>query len=207
MTVFMPPAGEPFYTGTYVPPDDGHGRPGFKRVLESLAAAWVGERDDLIQSAGKVAEYLRNADAGGSAGGMLPADAVNRAVAHLHQSFDIDWGGFGGAPKFPNPGNLEFLLGIDQRMAGKGTRELVTTTLDAMAGGGIYDQLGGGFARYSVDERWLVPHFEKMLYDNAQLVRLYTHAYQVTGSADYERVVRETLGYILREMTSPEGGF
>ena len=167
MTVFMTPAGEPFYTGTYFPPEDGHGRPGFRRVLTSLRAGWADQRQELIESAGKVTEHLRSVEERTRTSDALSPDAVSRAVAHFHQSFDPDWGGFGGAPKFPSPGNLEFLLAVDGRDPGKGTREIVTTTLDAMAGGGIYDQLGGGFSRYSVDEWWLVPHFEKMLYDNA----------------------------------------
>jgi hypothetical protein len=211
MTVFLTPDGRPFYAGTYFPPVDGFGRPGFPRVLEALHNAWVDERAKLLASAEGILEHLQAATrrAPGSAVEPTPA-LLAQAVDSFRNSFDHAWGGFGGAPKFPSPGNLEFLLqyhasGLD---AGDPTAlDMVLLTLERMASGGMYDQLGGGFARYSVDARWLVPHFEKMLYDNAQLARLYLHAWQVTGEPFFERVARETLDYVVRDMQDPAGGF
>ena len=212
MTVFLTPERKPFYAGTYFPPDDRFGRPGFPRVLAGLHAAWTEKRDDILQSADEIAEHLQAAslrDGGGTASVTpeLPAEAVG-AFRH---AFDAVWGGFGTAPKFPSPGNLEFLLARLARNGEDGAspaiRDLLATTLDGMASGGMYDQLGGGFARYSVDVQWLIPHFEKMLYDNALLARTYLHAAQVSAEERYERVVRETLAYLEREMLSPEGGF
>ncbi len=210
MTVFMTPDGRPFYTGTYFPPEDGHGRPGFPRVLEALHTSWVDERPKLLASAEGITDHLRAAAQRTSSGpGDVGADVTFRAVASFAESFDETWGGFGQAPKFPSPGNIEFLLAYHARTGGAGTTavDMALLTLSRMATGGMHDHLGGGFARYSVDKYWLVPHFEKMLYDNAQLVRTYLHAYQVTGEAQFERVVRETLTYLEREMLDPEGGF
>ncbi len=205
MTVFMTPDGKPFYGGTYFPPDDRYGRPGFMRVLESLHEAWTKRRDEVISSANDLTNHL----------GMdrlqpaseLDANLATSALQTLQANFDQTWGGFGGAPKFPNPGTLEFLLQHHQRTGSAPALEMLERTLTGMGVGGMYDQLGGGFARYSTDERWLAPHFEKMLYDNAQLARVYLHAYQVTRKAFYARIARETLDYVLLEMTSPEGGF
>lgn len=213
MTVFLTPDGRPFYGGTYFPPSDNHGRPGFPRVLEALHNAWTGEREQLLASADGITDHLRAA-MNRTAPAIDPhsLEAVpDAAIEALRAAFDEEWGGFGQAPKFPSPSNLEFLLAHQARTgAGKGdpsALQMVLTTLVRMAQGGIYDHLGGGFARYSVDGRWLVPHFEKMLYDNAQLARLYLHAFQVTGEPFFERIVRETLGYLEREMLDPEGGF
>ena len=237
MTVFMTPDGQPFYAGTYFPPDDGYGRPGFRRVLEALRDSWAHDRARLLESAGRITEQLQEATARETAsGGEAGPEVVTAAVERLRGGFDAPWGGFGSAPKFPSPGNLEFLLlhgavtdaAVDADAAaaadaagdaGAGTtggatgeaepgaREMALATLRAMASGGIYDHLGGGFARYSVDRQWLVPHFEKMLYDNAQLVRAYVHAYQLSGDPLFERVARETLAYLEREMLDAEGGF
>jgi uncharacterized protein len=207
MTVFLTPDGKPFYGGTYFPPEDRYGRPGFRRIMESLNDAWTNRREDVLESAGDLTKHL---------GGMetlrnstTPADVavLESAFAVMTRNFDATWGGFGQAPKFPNPGGLEWLLNYHQRTGDSNALAMLEKTLTGMAVGGMYDQLGGGFARYSTDERWLAPHFEKMLYDNAQLVRVYLHAYQVTQKPFYARIVRETLEYTLREMTSPEGAF
>lgn len=200
MTVFLDHEGRPFYAGTYFPPRDAHGLPGFPRVLSSVADAWQERRDDLRQNAELLAEHLRNSETR-EEGGELPADFLTRGVENVRRVFDARFGGFGGAPKFPAPTTLAFLLTQSDG------RDMALATLEKMAAGGIYDQLGGGFHRYSVDERWLVPHFEKMLYDNAQLARVYLSAYQLSGNAEFARVARETLAYLEREMLSPEGGF
>ena len=213
MTVFMTPEGDPFYAGTYFPPDDGHGRPGFRRVLEALRDSWDTDRERLLASASRITEQLQAAterEASGDA--TVTADLTASAVDRLRGAYDATWGGFGAAPKFPSPSTLEFLLLHDNAAsppdAGQpGARTMAVETLRSMALGGMYDHLGGGFARYSVDREWLVPHFEKMLYDNAQLVRAYTHAWQVTGEPLFEEVVRETLAYLEREMLHAEGGF
>ena len=216
MTVFLTPDGQPFYAGTYFPPDDQHGRPGFRRVLTALRDLWTSDRDRVLGSAADITERLQAAVARQYAGEDGERDVsvalAAEAVESLWRSYDEEWGGFGRAPKFPNPGGLEFLLMHEARLRGEGAApgsggRMVLSTLRAMAAGGMYDQLGGGFARYSVDRQWLVPHFEKMLYDNAQLVRVYLHAYQLNGDAAFERIVRETLDYLEREMLHAEGGF
>jgi hypothetical protein len=211
MTVFMTPDGKPFYAGTYFPPSDGHGRPGFPRVLEVLHQKWTQERSEILRSAEGVTEHLRRATDRTVAGSAdLSRELTRQAVANFRDHFDADWGGFGMAPKFPSPSNLEFLLAhhvaADDDEA-PSSLEMVLHTLRRMATGGMYDQLGGGFARYSVDDRWLVPHFEKMLYDNAQLARVYLHAFQLTADPFFERIVRETLAYLERQMFDAEGGF
>jgi uncharacterized protein len=208
MTVFMTPDGKPFYAGTYFPPDDGYGRPGFPRVLESIAAKWRAERSEILNSAESITAHLQKAaQRTPTLQGALTLDLADHAAETFRENFDSAWGGFGMAPKFPSAGNLEFLLAHSQRTGDGELLEAATLTLRRMATGGMYDQLGGGFARYSVDERWLVPHFEKMLYDNAQLVRVYLHAWQVTREPLFERVARETLEYLEREMLDVEGGF
>ncbi len=214
MTVFMTADGQPFYAGTYFPPSDGHGLPSFQRVLEALHRAWIEERPRILASAEGVTEHLTATSKRGNAeGGFEPTrELLDTAVRHFQETFDATWGGFGQAPKFPSPSNLEFLLTHHAVSAREGrddggALDMVLHTLRAMASGGMYDQLGGGFARYSVDHRWLIPHFEKMLYDNAQLVRLYLHAWQLTKDPLFERIIRETLGYLEREMRDPAGGF
>jgi uncharacterized protein YyaL (SSP411 family) len=212
MTVFLTPDLKPFYAGTYFPPADGHGRPGFPRVLEALHRAWVEEREKLLSAADGITDHLQAAARRlAGPGGAVGPDGPERAVRALAESYDAEWGGFGQAPKFPNPGILEFLLAHHARAgaAGNGPSalEMALTTLVRMTQGGLYDHLGGGFSRYSVDSRWLVPHFEKMLYDNAQLVRAYLHAFQLTRDEYFARIVRETLAYLEREMLDPEGGF
>jgi hypothetical protein len=206
MTVFLTPDGKPFYGGTYYPPEDRYGRPGFPRILHAISDAWTNRRQELLESANDLTGHLGRMEVLATAADLEP-ELAERAVQTLETNFDPTWGGFGGAPKFPNPGGLEFLLQHHQRTGHTMALEMTERTLTAMAVGGMYDQLGGGFARYSTDERWLVPHFEKMLYDNAQLARTYLHAFQVTHKPFYARIARETLDYLLREMTSPEGGF
>ncbi|MGD9932507.1 MAG: thioredoxin domain-containing protein [Dehalococcoidia bacterium] len=212
MTVFLTPDLRPFYAGTYFPPADGHGRPGFPRVLEALHDAWNDERPRILSSADGITDHiaaLANRHAGSPA--AVTATDAAAAAASFAASFDSEFGGFGQAPKFPSPPNLEFLLAHHVRTAGGASDppalDMALTTLVRMAQGGMYDHLGGGFARYSVDRYWLVPHFEKMLYDNAQLVRVYTHAFQLTGDPFFARVVDETLTYLQREMLDPAGGF
>ncbi|MFC4425430.1 thioredoxin domain-containing protein [Deinococcus navajonensis] len=201
MTVFLTPEGEPFYAGTYFPPQDGYGLPSFRRVMTSVAHAWANDRDKLASNARALTVHVREASRPRPSQGELPADLLERATANLRRLYDADLGGFGGAPKFPAPTLLEFLL------TQKAGRDMALHTLRCMISGGVYDQLGGGFHRYSVDERWLVPHFEKMLYDNAQLTRTLLLAYQTSGDEVFARVARETLTYLEREMLSPEGGF
>ncbi len=213
MTVFMTPDGDPFFAGTYFPPEDGHGRPGFRRVLEALRHSWDTDRERLLASASRITEQLQEATAREASGdGAVTPELAGGAVERLRGAFDATWGGFGAAPKFPNPATLEFLLLHDNAatrddVGEPGARTMAIETLRSMALGGMYDHLGGGFARYSVDREWLVPHFEKMLYDNAQLVGAYTHAWQITGDPLFERVVRETLAYLEREMLHADGGF
>ncbi|QIN81792.1 DUF255 domain-containing protein [Rubrobacter tropicus] len=208
MTVFMTPDGAPFYGGTYFPPVPRGGLPSFQQLLLTLADAYENRREEVLQSAGSVRDYLQ-----ASTGAAMPkaeaagAEVLAGAGAALLDQHDDRFGGFGGAPKFPQPMNLEVLLRHHHRTGDRGALAAVETTLRRMADGGIYDHLGGGFARYSVDAYWLVPHFEKMLYDNALLSRIYLEAHQATGDPFYRRVAEETLDYVLRDMTSPEGGF
>jgi uncharacterized protein len=206
MTVFLTPDGVPFYGGTYFPPTDRLGMPGFQRVLTSVAEAYRRAPDEIRRSAEQLRSRLGGSLMGHEAG-ALDERVAAAAYQGLVASFDARHGGFGGAPKFPQPMNLEFLLRYYKRTGEPHALAMARVTLDHMRRGGIYDQLGGGFHRYSTDDVWLVPHFEKMLYDNALLARVYLEAYQVTGDEAYRQVVEETLGYVLREMTSPEGGF
>ena len=206
LTAFLTPSGEPFYAGTYFPPEPRHGMPAFRDLLRGIAEAWRDRRAEVVSQGQRVTQAIARAASAPSTRGSLDRTLADAAFAGLRHAFDPTWGGFGGAPKFPQPMTLEFLLrravrGVD------GALDMVTITLDRMADGGIYDQLGGGFARYSTDERWHVPHFEKMLYDNALLLQLYTRAWQVTGAQRYRTVATETAEYLLREMQHPEGGF
>jgi uncharacterized protein len=206
LSAFLTPDGKPFFAGTYYPKTPAHGMPSFRQVLEGIAEAWSGRRDDLERQAARVVDAISTTAALRASTEPLTDAITTEALASLARSFDPTWGGFGSAPKFPQPMTLEFVL----RMAVRGSsdaRTILTTTLDRMAGGGIYDRLGGGFARYATDARWLVPHFEKMLYDNAQLAQLYTRAWLFTRDDRYRRVATETLAYLLREMRHPSGGF
>jgi uncharacterized protein len=199
MTVFLDPEGVPFYGGTYFPPDEGRGMPSFRMVMEAVVDAFERKRDEIEQRAPQMRARLA------AVGQVEPADSPGRAmldeaVERLLAAADRARGGFGGAPKFPPASAIELLLA-------RGERAVPELTLDAMLAGGIYDQLGGGFARYSVDAAWLVPHFEKMLYDNALLARAYLHGWQALGHERYRRACEETLDWALREMRGPEGGF
>jgi uncharacterized protein YyaL (SSP411 family) len=208
LSVFLTPARKPFYGGTYFPPDDRYGRPGFKSLLRNISQAWTTRRADIDSDAVRLTGAVQQALQAGPAEDMSPSPALlNEAAATLARSYDTAWGGFGGAPKFPPAGALAFLLRRHSETGDSATLAIVTHTLQAMARGGMYDQVGGGFHRYSVDARWLVPHFEKMLYDSALLARVYTEAWQVTREPFYRRIATETLDYVLRDMTGPEGGF
>jgi uncharacterized protein YyaL (SSP411 family) len=207
MTVFLTPAGEPFYAGTYFPPRDRYNIPGFPRVIEHVARSYHEQGENVARTVASVREFLASGNS--PAGGPAPLDAslLERAFATLRASYDPVNGGFGGAPKFPPSMALEVLLRYHRRSGNAEALQMVEDTLVKMARGGIYDQLGGGFHRYSVDAHWLVPHFEKMLYDNALLARSYLAAFQVTRERFYRRIAEETLDYVLREMTAPTGGF
>jgi len=207
MTVFLTPDGKPFYAGTYFPNEPRHGMPSFKQILTGVTQAWNRDRDNVVRSAAEVTEQLRALSGVGFEEQPLDAEVFRGALRGLTAQFDPTWGGFGDAPKFPQPMTIEFLLRQSLRAESSQALEMAEATLRKMAEGGMYDQLGGGFARYSVDHRWLVPHFEKMLYDNAQLARVYLHAWQVTGKAFYRRITEETLDYVLREMRHADGGF
>ncbi len=207
MSVFLTPEGKPFYGGTYFPPEPRYGMPSFREVLRSVNDAWQHRRDELVEGSERVVTAVERQMAVGGAGGELRRSTLNAAARNLKQSFDHDHGGWSSAPKFPQPMALEFLLRYDRTTEDPELLQMATKTLEAMARGGVYDQLGGGFHRYSVDAHWLVPHFEKMLYDNAQLARVYLHAWQVTGRPLFRAVAEETLDYVLREMTDPAGGF
>jgi uncharacterized protein len=207
MSMFLTPEGAPFFGGTYFPPEDRHGMPGFPRVLEHVARIWNERREAIDEAAREMRESISRSVMSGVPVPEITAEMSDAAAHAIAGQHDRVHGGFGGAPKFPAAMSLEFLLQVGVRTGDASFTEIVTRSLETMARGGIYDHLGGGFARYSVDERWLVPHFEKMLYDNALLARLYVHAWQETRREDFARVARETLGFVLREMTSPEGGF
>ena len=200
MTVFLTPEGEPFFGGTYFPPAPRHGLPSFRQVLDAVASAYRERRADVTRSAAQLVETIRSSSEVAPSSDPLTDSVLSEAARGLRRVFDGERGGFGGAPKFPPASVLDFLLR-------RGEPDMVTTTLDAMAAGGMYDLVGGGFHRYSVDADWLVPHFEKMLYDNALLVPAYLHAWVVTGDERYRRVVEETCDYLLRDLALPEGGF
>jgi len=206
MTVFLLPDGTPFFAGTYFPPSDRFGMPSFKRVLTAVADAFTKRPADVAETAAQVRDFLNRPSVPLAVGALTPA-LLDEAAAQLARDFDPVHAGFGGAPKFPQPMLVEVLLRHHVRTGQPAALEMALQTLRAMAAGGMYDQLGGGFHRYSVDERWLVPHFEKMLYDNALLTRAYLDAWQLTHDLAFRRVAEATLAFVLREMTSPEGGF
>jgi len=209
MSVFLTPDAHPFYGGTYFPPVPRYGMPSFTQVLLSVAEAWRDRRQELLQGGEHLvaAIELQGQARDDVEGGDLKDETLDVAFENIQQGFDHAHGGWGGAPKFPQPMTLEFLLRYHHVMGHQEALQMVTRTLTAMARGGMYDQLGGGFHRYSVDDRWLVPHFEKMLYDNAQLARVYLHAWQVSEDPFYRTIVEETLDYVAREMTHSAGGF
>jgi uncharacterized protein len=206
MTVFLDPEGVPFFGGTYFPPDESRGMPSFRMVMEAVIDAFEGKRDEIRERGELMRERL------GAVGRIEPSaerperTALDGALKALRESADMRRGGFGGAPKFPPASAIELLLATRGGDGAESADTVVETTLDAMMAGGIYDQLGGGFARYSVDAAWLVPHFEKMLYDNALLARAYLHGWQALGHDRWRRVCEETLDWMLAEMRGPEGG-
>jgi uncharacterized protein len=207
MSVFLTPELKPFFGGTYYPPSDARGMTGFPRILLSVHRAWQERQDQIIESAAEMTEQLRAFATLSKSSGSLDAKLLEHAARTTMRGFDPLHGGFGHAPKFPHPMDLKVLLRHHARCQDSQALHIVRHTLDKMARGGIYDHLGGGFARYSTDDRWLVPHFEKMLYDNALLTSVYLEAYQSTREADFGRVARETMDYVLGRMTGPEGAF
>jgi len=208
MTVFLTPELKPFFGGTYFPPDNRYGRPGFLQLLQHIHQLWETRREELVESAGDAQEKLAQMAVANEPSVSAPGvEALRNAGVQLKRMFDPRNGGFGGAPKFPQPSQPLFLLRYAKRFKDEEAVSMVLRTCEKMAAGGIHDQLGGGFARYSVDAEWLVPHFEKMLYDNAQLVQLYLDAFLVSGDACHADVARDVLDYVLRDMTHPEGGF
>ena len=206
MTVFLTPEGEPFLGGTYYPPEPRHGLPSFKQVLAAVSDAYRERRGDVSEQASALVDAVRRSSELPPSSEPLTESLLRQAVRGLQAQFDSEWGGFGSAPKFPPASTLEFLLRMHLR-GDSDALPMATATLDGMAAGGMYDLVGGGFHRYSVDEQWLVPHFEKMLYDNALLASAYLHGWLVTGAEPYRRVVEETLEYVLRELGLPGGGF
>ena len=207
LNVFLSPEKLPFFGGTYFPPVNRYNMPSFQRVLTSVADAWKTKRDDLLLSANEVLGEMRRVGLADTSGESLSVGQLDTAFQSFVRYFDATNGGFGGAPKFPPAMSMEFLLRYYNRTKNENALEIVTKTAVKMAHGGIYDQLGGGFHRYAVDAVWLVPHFEKMLYDNAQLARIYLHIFQATGDEFYKRIAVETLEYVKREMTDAGGGF
>jgi uncharacterized protein YyaL (SSP411 family) len=210
MSVFLTPELKPFYGGTYWPPHSARGMPGFDQILAGVIDAWKNRREAVANAAEQLTAELQSISVAGngeSTPNDLNLDLINRAAHHLQRAFDHTYGGFGQAPKFPHPMDLQLLVRVADRNRHEGPLDMVRLTLDRMAAGGIYDHLGGGFARYSVDARWLVPHFEKMLYDNALLASAYLDAFLVTRDENYARIVRETFSYVIRDMTDPAGGF
>src|SRR5579875_1149143 len=206
MSVWLTPELKPFFGGTYFPPDSRYGRPGFRDLLEHLARAWKQERSRVEASGENVVEQLRALSASAKSGTEPDRDLFGTAFWQFRRAFDTRWGGFGGAPKFPRPVALNYLLRYYDAEKNDEALEMVTATLRAMAAGGIDDQLGGGFHRYSVDERWFVPHFEKMLYDQAQLAISYLEAYQITGEAGFAGVARDIFSYVQRDLTDAASG-
>ncbi len=207
MTVFLTPDGVPFYGGTYFPPEDRYNMPGFPRVLMGVADAYQTRGDEVKQTAASMLDELRRMDAVAETNETLSVAILDAAASGIARNYDEENGGFGAAPKFPAAMNLEFLLRFVHRTNEPAALEIVANTCRKMAMGGMYDQLGGGFHRYSTDAAWLVPHFEKMLYDNALLSRLYLHVYQMTNDEFYRRIAEETFAYVEREMTNERGGF
>jgi hypothetical protein len=207
MTVFLTPDGVPFYGGTYFPPQDRHGLPGFPRVLQAVAGFYRDKRGETEEIGRRLVDSLRQHERVRASGELLTRDVLDQAFQGLRPEFDSRHGGLGRAPKFPQPMTWDFLSRYWRRTGAPDALDMVRLTLTRMARGGMYDQLGGGFHRYSVDQAWLVPHFEKMLYDQSQLALLYLQAWRATGDTEYRRITVETLDYVVREMTHPDGGF
>ncbi|RFU86975.1 thioredoxin domain-containing protein [Streptomyces triticagri] len=207
MTVFLTPDGEPFYFGTYFPPEPRHGMPSFRQVLQGVQSAWADRREEVAEVAGKIVRDLAGRELAHGGGGLPGEEELAQALLGLTRDYDAGHGGFGGAPKFPPAMVIEFLLRHHARTGAEGALQMAVDTCERMARGGIYDQLAGGFARYSVDREWTVPHFEKMLYDNALLCRAYAHLWRATGSELAKGIALGTADFMLRELRTPEGAF
>ena len=208
LTAFLTPQGKPFYGGTYFPPDDQWGRPGFKRVLMAIADAFRAKRDEVLQQADTVLNTISHAESFAGRSGGVPPTLVRTVIASALKIFDHDNGGFGSAPKFPHPSSMDLIIHLYARTGDESLREVISSTLEHMARGGVYDQLAGGFHRYSVDERWVVPHFEKMSYDNSELLKNYVHGYQATGNAFFAAVARDIIRWMDAWLSDrSEGGF
>jgi len=208
LTAFLTPDGKPFYGGTYFPPSDGYGRPGFKRVLLSIAAAYKEKNGDVVEQAKMLENAIAHAESFAGRSGRISASVIKAIQESAFKMFDPQHGGFGQAPKFPHPSALDLLIEQYTRTGDDSLRNLIVTTLEHMANGGVYDQLAGGFHRYSVDERWVVPHFEKMCYDNSELLKNYVHAYQATGSEFFASVARDIVRWMDEWLSDRErGGF
>jgi uncharacterized protein YyaL (SSP411 family) len=207
MSVWISPDGRPFYAGTYFPDTERHGMPSFARVCEAVSEAWRERRSEVLEQSDQLTAAIAQDVMRPERATDLTPQVLADAYANVRESFEPQFGGFGRAPKFPQAMAIDFLCRLYVRNQADETRTMITTSLDGMAAGGMHDQLGGGFARYSVDDYWLVPHFEKMLYDNALLLRAYLHGYLVTGEARYQDVVERIVGYLLRDMRDPAGGF
>jgi uncharacterized protein YyaL (SSP411 family) len=207
LSIFMTPEGKPFFAGTYFPQSSRMGLPGFISILEQIAAMWKSDRASILKSSDTITQAIQpRPDLAGSVS-PVSEETLKKGYTQLARTFDPNWGGFGSDPKFPTPHHLTFLLRWYKRNGDSMALEMVEKTLDAMRSGGIFDQIGFGFHRYSVDKKWLVPHFEKMLYDQAMLAMAYTEAYQTTGDDTFARVAKEIFSYVLREMTAPEAGY
>jgi uncharacterized protein YyaL (SSP411 family) len=207
LTIILTPEGKPFYAGTYLPKSGHWGESGLLQVLDSVKKGWMDNRQELLAYAEKLTSFLRTSQARRPAEAELSPDILYSGFAQLSRSFDKNYGGFGKAPKFPTPHNLLFLLSYYRRTKNEAALSMVKKTLDSMRAGGIYDHVGYGFARYSVDEKWIVPHFEKMLYDNALLAYVYLEAAERTGEDEYRLVAEEILTYVIRDLAEPQGGF
>jgi hypothetical protein len=208
LTAFLTPDGRPYFGGTYIPPDDRYGRPGFGRVLTALAQVWRERRDEALETAAGAMAAIEHNESFSGGGGQLSLELVDKIAASILRQFDPRNGGFGGQPKFPHPGALDLLLHVGLNRVNKPAGVAFAATLEHMARGGVYDQLAGGFHRYSVDERWRVPHFEKMLYDNTELLRNYLHGFQSLGHEDFRRIAEEIAAWLLTTMSDAElGGF
>ncbi|MDX1412934.1 MAG: thioredoxin domain-containing protein [Candidatus Promineifilaceae bacterium] len=207
MTVFLTPEGKPFYGGTYYPPVPRYGMPSFQQLLNSIAQSWTTKRDEIENSASGIADHLSGSVIPVRGEEMFDAGIFSQALRKIFSKFDAQEGGFSAAPKFPPSMTIEFLLRVNVQRNDGMALHMAELTLDKMAYSGMYDQLGGGFARYATDEHWLIPHFEKMLYDNALLSRTYLHAFQLTGKPLYRRIVQETLDFVMRDMRHVQGGF
>ena len=201
MTVFMTPEGKPFFGGTYFP------KPSFLQLMAAVSDVWINRRDDVESNVTALMDALSRSEISAPAATLPGSELLDNAVSHLAANFDAEWGGFGAAPKFPSTMNIDLLLRSFAASDNSSARDIAVSSLDAMAAGGMHDHLGGGFARYSVDREWLVPHFEKMLYDQALLARVYVHAAVVTGETRFARVARRTIEYVLRDLTHADGGF